>query len=60
MALPEGYEHKDAQKCFEQAIREGRLSADPEAVNFAGKYMYMGTYHGKDTFKHYDSRKYDV
>lgn len=58
--LPEGYEHKDPQECFERAIKEGRLSTDPTASNYAGNYMYMGTWHGKDTFKNRDSRQYDV
>lgn len=60
MELPDGYEHRNAQNCFERAIREGRLSADPKASNYAGRYMYMGTWSGHDTFKHRDTRRYDV
>jgi hypothetical protein len=53
-------EIKDAQTCFAQAIEEGRLSKDPAANNYAGHYMYMGTWSGKDTFKNRNSRQYDV
>jgi hypothetical protein len=59
-AYPEDYEHKDAQKCFEKAIEQGRLSLEPDAANYAGKYMYMGTWGGKDTFKNIMTRLYDV
>lgn len=48
----------DAQKAFQKAIADGRLSADTKAENFAGHYMYMGNYNGKDQFKHYDTRQY--
>jgi hypothetical protein len=49
--------HKDA---FEEAIKEGRLSEDKNAWNWAGHYMYMGpTMDGKaDAFKHIDTRQY--
>ena len=36
-------EFKDAQECFENAIKSGVLSTDKRAENFAGHYMYMGT-----------------
>lgn len=29
---------------FDSAIAQGRLSADPAAENYAGDYMYMGSY----------------
>ncbi len=51
---------KNAQLAFEEAINQCRLSKNPAAVNYAGKYMYMGTWDGKDTFKNIDTRKYDV
>ena len=34
---------QDPQEAFAAAIRTGRLSEDPKAVNFAGRFMYMGT-----------------
>ncbi len=53
-------EFKDPKQAFEQAIQEGRLSRDPGACNYAGKYMYMGpTVDGlHDAFKHIDTRRY--
>lgn len=50
---------KDPQEAFEQAISEGRLSADQQAENYAGHYMYMGTWSGVDKFKHAVTRQYD-
>ena len=55
---------KDADQAFEQAISEGRLSANPKAANYAGHYMYMGTSYlpgdrnGFDAFKHCMTREY--
>ena len=50
----------DAQTCFEQAIKEGRLSANPKDKNFAGHYMYMGSSPttNKDFFKDIITRTY--
>lgn len=48
----------DSQSAFEEAIKEGRLSADPDRANWAGSYMYMGTVDGKHLFKHIDTRRY--
>lgn len=54
-------DHKvTVERAFDKAIEEGRLSIDPEAGNYAGKYMYMGYYGGKDNFKSILSREYDV
>ncbi len=39
---------------FTRAIRQGRLSDQPQAANYAGKYMYMG----RDRFKNVDTRAY--
>jgi len=50
----------EANKAFDKAIESGRLSTDKEANNFAGKYMYMGFYAGKDNFKNIITREYDV
>jgi len=51
-------EQKDSRKCFNQAIREGRLTANPNDMVWAGHFMYMGTWDGKDMFKHIDLRFY--
>lgn len=51
-------EYRDAQAAFEDAIRFGRLSADPGAPNFAGRFMYMGTEAGRDLFKNSLTREY--
>ena len=45
---------------FDNAIKNGRLTDDPKDQNFAGNYMFMGTYNGKDQFKNIMYRKYDV
>lgn len=46
---------------FDQAIKDGRLSRDRAAANYAGNYMYMGTDDsGKDLFKNSCTRQYDV
>lgn len=52
----------EAQRAFEQAICQGRLSKNPKADNYAGHYMYMGkTANGQyDAFKNINTRKYDV
>jgi hypothetical protein len=50
--------YKDPQKAFKKAIKSGRLSDDPCAVNYAGWYMYMGTFNGIDQFKHSSTRQY--
>jgi hypothetical protein len=49
---------KDSQRAFEEAIRSGRLSADPSSPIYAGKYTYMGTWTGRDAFKHIETHKY--
>lgn len=51
-------EYKDPQEAFNAAIAAGRLSATPGADNYAGDYMYMGTYSGADQFKHINTRRY--
>ena len=52
-------EWKEPQKAFEDAIKEGRLSTDVTAKNYAGHYMYMGPgTNGKDAFKHINTRQY--
>jgi hypothetical protein len=49
----------NAKQAFEEAIKDGRLSKDPKASNYAGYYMYMGTNdNGRHLFKHYDTRIY--
>lgn len=49
---------QDAPFAFDQAIADGRLSADRNAPNYAGRYMYMGTTNGKDAFKNINTRQY--
>lgn len=51
-------EFKDPQSAFNQAIKDGRLSENKDDSNYAGYYMYMGTWNNKDTFKHIDTREY--
>ena len=57
-------QYRDSQEAFEQAIREGRLSDDPKAENYAGRFMYMGTTptapgeRPRDLFKDINSREY--
>lgn len=51
-------EWHNADEAFADAIKAGRLSEDPESEVYAGRYMYMGTYKGKDLFKHRISREY--
>jgi len=54
------YTREVADKAFEKAIAQGRLSRDNRKNNFVGNYMYMGFYNGKDNFKDSLTRKYDV
>ncbi len=49
---------KDSGQAFQEAIDAGRLSSDPKDTNYAGNYMYMGTWDGVDTFKNIDTREY--
>ena len=49
---------KPAPVAFRQAITAGLLSDDPTASNWAGHYMYMGTFYAIDEFKHRDTRDY--
>ncbi len=49
---------KDPEEVFDEAIKNGRLSDTPGEENYAGRYMYMGTWDGIDTFKHIMTREY--
>jgi len=50
---------KNSDDAFEYAITTGRLSVDKTARNYAGNYMYMGTWNaGIDRFKSIDTRRY--
>ena len=51
-------EYKNPQAAFNAAIATGRLSATPGAHNYAGNYMYMGTYSGAAQFKNINTRAY--
>ncbi len=48
---------REPQQAFTDAIESGRLSASP-GDNYAGDFMYMGTYPEGDAFKHHDTRRY--
>ena len=49
---------KDSDQAFQDAINAGRLSANEADHNYAGNFMYMGTWDGIDSFKHINTRKY--
>jgi hypothetical protein len=51
---------RDAQQAFNEAIAAGRLKARRDDVSgpYAGNYMYMGTWSGKDHFKNRYTREY--
>ena len=49
---------KDSDQAFQDAIDAGRLSANEADANYAGLYMYMGTWAGVDSFKHINTRQY--
>lgn len=54
---------RDSQQAFKEAIDAGRLSAEPAANNYAGRFMYMGdcrTPQGnmQSQFKRIDTREY--
>ena len=55
---PWDYKQDDAAEAFVQAIKQGRLSANPSSTNYAGLFMYMGAKNGVDLFKHVDTRRY--
>ena len=51
----------DPNDAFARAIDEGRLSGNRLHLNYAGRYMYMGTDDsGRDLFKSIETRAYDV
>lgn len=49
---------KDVRSAFNKAMASGRLSRDRSAANYAGLYMYMGTWAGSDHFKNIITRAY--
>lgn len=49
---------KEPEQAFSEAIESGRLSASCNSENYAGDYMYMGTWSHGDSFKHINTRKY--
>lgn len=49
---------KPAKQAFEDAIKACRLSSKSKDPQYAGNYMYMGTWNDKDQFKHIDTRQY--
>ncbi len=58
MAISTPPTFRDPQAAFIEAIESGRLSANSNVSNYAGFYMYMGTYPEGDAFKHHDTRRY--
>lgn len=51
-------EYNDPGEAFERAIQAHRLSDNPHSRRFAGNFMYMGTWSGRDQFKHIQTREY--
>ena len=55
---------RDTAEAFDNAIAEGKLSADPHSPVYAGTFMYMHSEQGVngfgvvDSFKHSITRKY--
>lgn len=49
---------KHSQQAFDQAIAAGRLSADSDSPLYFKKYQYMGTWTGRDAFKHIETGQY--
>ena len=51
---------RDPKDAFAEAIATGRLSNDPKARNYAGRFMYMGVQARGwgDAFKNIESRQY--
>lgn len=47
-----------ANAAFELAINTGRLSREPGAENYAGRFMFMGHSRGRALFKHQLTREY--
>jgi hypothetical protein len=50
----------DPQAAFPTANKQGVISSNPNAENYAGHYMYMYSRNGKDYFKHRGTRRYLV
>ncbi len=48
----------DPRGAFGKAIAQGRLNDRPTSPLYAGKFMVMGHYSGKDQFKHINTRHY--
>ena len=49
---------RDGRQAFQDAIRRGDLSINPQSPRFAGLYMYMHSQGGRDSFKHIETRAY--
>ena len=50
--------YRNPDTAFNIAVNSGRLSDDPKDMNYAGKFMYIGTRNGIDIFKHIKTREY--
>lgn len=53
-----GVTFRDAQHAFDDALAAGRFNRKPESRLYVGKFMYMGTWDGKDQFKDINTRRY--
>ncbi len=49
---------KEPETAFSEALESGRLSHAADADNYAGNFMYVGTWDGKDSFKNIEPRQY--
>lgn len=56
--LPKGITFEDPQEAFQEAIDKGRLSLNPESVNYVHDFMYMLTKDGVPQFKSKTTRQY--
>ena len=50
--------YNDPAEAFDLAIRDHRLSDNPQSSRYAGHFMYMGRWGNADHFKHIDTREY--
>lgn len=51
-------EFLDSTECFDAAIQQGCFVTDERHENYAGNFMYMGSYPSYHSFKHIDTRVY--
>lgn len=49
---------RKSEQAFQDALDIGLLNDNPTSFYYAGHWMYMGTWNGKDKFKNIITRKY--